>query len=595
MSKTALTRFREGSYTGVARYFGAHRTGAGVRFRVWAPGAGAVSLVGDFNGWDPARGPMAERSPGVWERTDPAAREGDLYQYAIDGVNGERLYKADPVAFQAERSPGAASRVAFLSGYRWRDRAWMAARRETPAPMSIYEVHAASWRAEEGADYPSWAALEQTLIPYVRDMGYTHIELLPLTEHPYDGSWGYQTTGYFAPTSRYGGPKALMAFVDACHRAGLGVILDWVPGHFCRDGFGLGRFNGAPLYEGADHQQWGTYKFDFRRGQVRSFLLSSARYWLKTYHIDGLRVDGVTSMLYLNFGVFTPDQRREGEVDGDAVRFLRDLNAMVRREAPGAFTVAEESSDWPHVTGPAGLGFTYKWDMGWMNDTLRYVSLPFDRRGEHHQLLNFSMLYAFSERFLLPLSHDEVVHGKRSLIGRMPGDYSQQFRGLRLTLLYQLCHPGSKLLFMGGELGQFAEWDEHKGVEWDLLDYESHRAMQAYVRALNWFYRRESCLWADDGSWDGFQWLAADDGDHAVLAFLRRSGDDAALVLLNFSDHGWQYTVTPPKPGLWRVVFATEPEEGAYQTDGQGRLTLPLSPLSGLILKPEREELTHEA
>ncbi|MBO4331439.1 MAG: 1,4-alpha-glucan branching protein GlgB, partial [Oscillospiraceae bacterium] len=524
-------RFAAGKYYDCHRYFGAHAVKNGVRFRVWAPGVKAVYVTGSFCGWKENEHPMAEKTPGIWECCVRSATEGDLYKFVIDCENGERLFKADPVAFAAEKQPGTASVYAGPLSYRWRDGEWMKSRSALPRPMNIYELHLGSWLRGARDGFPDYDELADRLSAYAAEMGYTHVELMPVTEHPYDGSWGYQTTGYFAPTSRYGTPKGLMRLVDRLHRAGIGVIMDWAGGHFCRDGFALGRFNGGALYEGADHQQWGTYKFDFSRGEVRSFLISSVMYWLGKYHVDGIRVDGVTSMLFLNFGVFTEDNIREGSVDRDAVLMLTELNRAVRERFPTAFTVAEESTDWPHVTGEEGLGFSYKWDMGWMNDTLEYFSLPFYERPRRHGLLNFSMMYAFSERFILPLSHDEVVHGKRSLIGRMPGSYEQKFMGLRLLMLYQLCHPGAKLNFMGSEIAQFAEWDHEKGVEWFMTDYPAHREHREFVRALNAFYLKESCLWEKDGGWDGFEWIDADDAENCVVSFVRKGTKGFAVVV----------------------------------------------------------------
>jgi 1,4-alpha-glucan branching enzyme len=581
-------RFAAGKYYDCHRYFGAHKTKNGVRFRVWAPQVKAVYVTGSFCGWEEDKYPMEERYPGIWECCVRSVRKGDLYKYVIDCRSGERLFKADPVAFEAERPPGTASVFADLPGFRWRDGQWMKSRGALPRPMNIYEVHLGSWLRGTENGFPDYDELAERLSGYAAEMGYTHVELLPVTEHPYDGSWGYQTTGYFAPSSRYGEPRGLMRLVDRLHRAGIGVIMDWAGGHFCRDGFALGRFNGGALYEGADHQQWGTYKFDFSRGEVRSFLISSVMYWLGKYHMDGIRVDGVTSMLFLNFGVFTEDNMREGSVDGNAVRMLTELNRAVRERYPTAFTVAEESTDWPHVTGEEGLGFSYKWDMGWMNDTLEYVSLPFSERPGRHRLLNFSMMYAFSERFILPLSHDEVVHGKRSLIGRMPGSYEQKFKGLRLLMLYQACHPGAKLNFMGGEIAQFAEWDHEKGVEWFMTDYPAHREHREFVRALNAFYKKESCLWEKDGGWDGFEWIDADDAADCVLSFIRRGEKSCVAVVLNFSDAERVCALRLPENGRYKTVFATEPGGRSVEVK-RGEARLRLGALCGVVLKREEK------
>jgi 1,4-alpha-glucan branching enzyme len=399
-------------------------------------------------------------------------------------------------------------------------------------------------------------------------MGYTHIELLPVMEHPFDGSWGYQVTGYYAATSRYGAPKDLMYLIDCCHRAGIGVILDWVPGHFCRDAHGLGRFNGEKLYEDMDHAQWGTYTFDFGRGEVRSFLMSNAVFWLEMYHADGLRVDGVSSMLYLNFSIDDPSKKRTNRLGGDgnleAIDFLRQFNQVVGEQFPGAFTAAEESSAWPMVTKPpqeGGLGFHYKWDMGWMNDTLKYMQTDFPWRPGAQDKLTFSMMYAFSENFILPLSHDEVVHGKCSLIGRQPGDYWRQFAGLRLLALWQMTHSGGKLNFMGNEFGQFIEWRFYEGLEWFLLDYDHHRQHQEYIKALNHVYLEQSCFWLRDFSWEGFQWIDADNRDQSVLSYVRRGDkpNDLALVVINFQTHShFDFRLGVPKAGHYEEIFNSD-------------------------------------
>lgn len=581
-------RFAAGEYFNCHKYFGAHPVKNAVRFRVWVPGVKAVFVTGSFCGWEPEKYPMTQIRPGIWEICIGGVSDGDIYKYVIDTAGGERLFKADPVAFMAEKQPGTASVYTDIRGFRWRDGKWMKSRRPSPRPMNIYEVHLGSWMRRKDGGFLSYEELADKLSAYVKDMGYTHVELLPLTEHPFDGSWGYQTTGYFAPTGRYGSPGGLMRLVDRMHRAGIGVIMDWAGGHFCRDGFGLGRFNGQALYEGADHQQWGTYKFDFSRGEVRSFLISSVMYWLEKYHIDGIRVDGVTSMLYLNFGVFTDDNMREGTVDENAVTMLKTLNREVRSRFPTAFTVAEESTDWPHVTGSEGLGFTCKWDMGWMNDTLKYCSLPFAERGRAHNLLNFSMMYAFSERFVLPLSHDEVVHGKRSLIGRMPGSYEQQFRALRVLALYQMCHPGAKLNFMGSEIAQFAEWDCGGSVEWFLTDYPAHREHREFIRALNRFYLSERCLWERETGWDGYEWIDADDSARSVISFIRKGEKDFVAAVLNFSERDHTYKLKLPENGKYKTVFSTDMSGESYLAR-RGETVIKLSALSGIILKKEEK------
>ena len=576
LTQEKLYLFNQGTYYHSYRLFGAHPVAGGVRFTVWCPQVASVSVIGEFNRWQGT--PLSPQgTTGVYSGVIPEAAEGQLYKYRITTPDGQVLDKADPFGFSSEVRPGTASRIVSLEGYRWGDGRWRAARknRKSPAPMNIYEVHLGSWRQQEAPadrDYPflTYRQLAQELIPYVRDMGYTHLELLPVMEHPFDGSWGYQVTGFFAPTSRYGSPRDFMYFIDQAHQNGLGVILDWVPGHFCRDAHGLGRFNGQMLYEAADHPEWGTYKFDFGRSEVSGFLLSSALYWLLVYHADGLRVDGVTSMLYLNFGQPNWAEKQYNQQGGEenlpALHFLRQLNNVVHQYAPGAITVAEESSAWPQVTGSTaggGLGFDYKWDMGWMNDTLEYCKTDFPNRSGQHNKLTFSMAYHFSERFILPLSHDEVVHGKKSLMGRMPGDYWRQFAGLRLLALYQITHPGGKLSFMSTEYGPFIEWREYESLEWFLLDYPSHKLHQGYTAALNHLYQNTPALWQEDQGWEGFHWLDANDAAQCILLFRRtgRRKTQAVTVALNFQptvyDH---FRIGVPIPGLYREIFSSDAE-----------------------------------
>ena len=569
-----LYLFNQGTYYHSYRLLGAHPVSGGVRFTVWCPDVRSVSVIGDFNNWEGT--PLEPQgSTGIYTGIVPQAKEGQLYKYRITTHSGEQLDKADPYAFSAQVRPGTASKITFLDGYKWGDGRWRTIQKtkKHAGPMNIYEVHLGSWKQQDAPadpDYPflTYRELADQLIPYARDMGYTHLELMPVMEHPFDGSWGYQVTGFFSPTSRYGTPWDFMYFVDQAHQNGLGIILDWVPGHFCRDAHGLGRFNGQMLYEVADHPEWGTYKFDFARSEVSGFLLSSALYWLLVYHVDGLRVDGVTSMLYLNFGL--PDWAEKqfnqygGEEDLSAIDFLRRLNDVVHTYAPGSITVAEESSAWPHVTGSTasgGLGFDYKWDMGWMNDTLEYCKTDFPYRPGCHNKLTFSMAYSFSEHFILPLSHDEVVHGKKSLISRMPGDYWRQFAGLRLLALYQFTHPGGKLSFMSTEYGPFIEWREYESLEWFLLDYPSHKMHQGYTAALNHLYQNTPALWQDDQSWEGFHWLDANDAAQSILLY-RRTGKQktqAVTVLLNFQPAVYSgFRIGVPYPGTYREIFSSD-------------------------------------
>lgn len=581
MDRAYLTKeekflFREGTWYQSFDRLGAHplcKDGCdGYEFAVWAPGAKAVYVTGTFNEWNQKEFSMdQEVSCGIWHLFVPRVRKGDLYKFVIETETGALLYKADPYAFYTEKIPGNSSRIEDIDGYKWQDALWLARRKKNGhmnRPLNIYEVHLGSWKRHEDGSYYTYKELAEELIPYAVRMGYTHLELMPVMEHPYDGSWGYQITGYYAPTSRFGEPKDFMAFVDKCHGAGLGVILDWVPGHFCRDAHGLGAFVGDKLFEKGDHQQWGTYKFDFGKGEVRSFLISNLLFWLEKYHADGIRVDGVTSMLYLNFGIGDINQKEYNqygkEENLEAIDFIRAVNNAAAHRFPDVMMIAEESTAWPLVTYPpadGGLGFHYKWDMGWMNDTLHYMKTDFPFRPGNHGLLTFTMMYAFNENFILPLSHDEVVHGKCSLIVRMPGDYWRQFAGLRLLALYQICHPGAKLNFMGNEIGQFIEWREYEGIEWFLTDYEAHQKHQYYIEALNGLYKEEKALWQKSYSWEGFHWLDADNDKQSILSFVRQGKKkaDDLIVLLNFRpDTYTDYRVGVTKKGTYKEIFNSD-------------------------------------
>ena len=548
----ALYLFNEGRNVQAYRLLGAHPAAAGTTFRVWAPNAGAVAVVGDFNGWQGGGHRMQPLgASGIWELLVPEAAPHCLYRFAITArASGEVLLKSDPYGRGFELRPGSAAYVVPPSVHVWGDGDWLRRRAAwdwQQAPMNIYEVHAGSWlRHPDGRPY-LWRELAERLIPYAVDQGYTHLELLPVTEHPLDESWGYQTTGYFAPTARYGSADDLRFFIDACHRAGLGVLLDWVPGHFPQDAWALARYDGTALYEHEDprlglHAEWGTHIFNYGRHEVRSFLLSSAHWWLAEFHFDGLRVDAVASMLYLDYsrqpGEWLPNQHG-GRENLDAVDFLKALNAMVHGEFPGALTIAEESTAWPMVSRPTwvgGLGFSMKWNMGWMNDSLRYFRREPIHRRWHHDELTFGQVYAYSENFVLPLSHDEVVHGKGSLLGKMPGDLWQRQANLRLLLAWQALTPGKKLMFMGGEFGQVREWSEARELDWGLLAEPAHQGLQRLSADLNRLYRDLPALHSQDFAAAGFEWIDCHDSEHSVLCWLRWGRDGSFVVVaVNFT------------------------------------------------------------
>ncbi|MFH1566434.1 MAG: 1,4-alpha-glucan branching protein GlgB [Gemmatimonadota bacterium] len=573
--------YNEGTHTEAYRFLGAHLQElggiAGVHFATWAPNATRVSVVGDFNHWDGRRHPMRSMgASGIWELFVPHLGAGALYKLEIRTPGGEILVKCDPYGFGTEAPPRSASRVQDLS-FGWSDHEWMASRGQRDwlrQPLAIYEVHPGSWRrVPEAGDRPlNYRELAQQLVEYVLDMGYTHVELLPVTEYPFDGSWGYQVTGYYAPTARFGPPEDFAYFVDHCHRHGIGVIIDWVPGHFPTDGHGLARFDGTCLYEHADprqgaHPDWGTLVFNFGRNEVRSFVASNAVFWFDRYHVDGLRVDAVASMLYLDYsrrsGEWVPN-RFGGRENLEAIELLKSVNTMVYGRFPGAMTIAEESTAWPAVSRPTyagGLGFGFKWNMGWMHDVLRYMSKEPVHRKHHHSDLTFGMLYAYHENFVLPLSHDEVVHGKGSLLDKMPGDEWQRFANLRLLYAYMYGHPGKKLLFMGGELGVWTEWDYRRSLEWHILEYPRHRGVQSLVRDLNHLYRSRPALHATDSEPTGFEWIDCQDVEQNVLSFLRRgrTPGEELVFACNFSPVVREgYCVGVPRPGPYREVLNTD-------------------------------------
>ena len=596
-----LHLFNEGRHFTVAERLGAVPAtidGAhGVRFAVWAPNARAVSVVGDFDIWDPRRHPMRLRFPaGVWELFVPRIESGARYKFAIIGPDGSRLpLKADPLARATEPPPATASLVADPTPLVWHDEAWMAerARRHAvDAPIAIYELHAASWFHVEGGRVPTWDELAQKLVPYIANLGFTHIELMPVAEHPFGGSWGYQPLGLFAPSGRFGSPDGFGRFVDACHRADIGVIVDWVPAHFPSDAHGLARFDGTALYEHQDpregyHQDWNTYIYNLGRREVQGFLIASGLYWLEHFHVDGLRVDAVASMLYRDYsraqGQWIPNIYG-GRENLEAIGFLRHFNAVVGERCPGAMTIAEESTAWPGVSRPindGGLGFSYKWNMGWMHDTLRYMEHEPVHRPWHHNDMTFGLLYAFSENFVLPLSHDEVVYGKRSMIDKMPGDVWQKFANLRAYLGFMWAHPGKKLLFMGAEIAQWKEWSHDAELDWALLGFPNHAGVQRLVRDLNRTYADEPAMHQRDAVSTGFRWVIGDDRDNSVFAFLRYGAEAAApvLVVCNFTPvPRTGYGIGVPRPGFWREVINTDGTTygGSNMGNAGGAATVPV-------------------
>ncbi len=614
-----LHLFSQGRHRHIQRWLGAHPAMldgiSGIRFAAWAPRAQRVSIVGDFNGWDAARNPMRRRDVGVWELFVPGLASGTLYKIAVTR-DGNTVFKADPYGRQFELRPRSASVVAAASAHVWQDADWLAqrARRDwLHTPMSAYEVHAGSWQRAADGGFLNYRELAQRLAPYVLELGFTHIELMPVSEHPFDGSWGYQTIGYFAPTRRHGQPDDLRYFVDHCHRHGLGVILDWTPAHFPADDHGLARFDGEALYEHPDprqgrHPDWGSLVFDYGRPEVRNFLISSALYWLEEFHFDGLRVDAVASMLYLDYsrkpGEWAPN-RYGGNENLEAIEFLRDLNVVVHEACPGAVVAAEESTAWPQVTRPTyvgGLGFSMKWNMGWMHDTLNYFRLDPVHRSFHHDRLTFGQLYAYSENFVLPLSHDEVVHGKGSLIRKMPGDDWQRFANLRLLFLYQSASPGKKLLFMGQEFAQEREWNHDVALDWQLRQDARHEGVWRLVRDLNRLYRDTPALHRHDFDQDGFEWIDCHDSNQSVLSFLRKAGAEFVVVVFNFTPVPRDnYRIGVPQAGSYREMLNSDSSHYGGSNVGNagsvratrkpwmGRkhsISLSLPPLGGLILEP---------
>lgn len=574
--KEFKNKFVSGKAFDAYKFLGSFLRGNTAVFRVWAPNAKTVSVVGDFNEWNPDTDCMENIGDGIWEKKIKGLKQYDIYKYAVTGPDGTVILKSDPYARHYETAPSNASKL-YKSSYKWNDQEWISHKNGIniyESPVNIYEVHAGSWKRFEDGNTYDYVTLAKELSEYVKKMNYTHVELMPITEYPYEGSWGYQVSGYFAPTSRYGTPDDFKKFVDIMHQNGIGVILDWVPAHFPKDGFGLYRFDGTHCYEYADprkgeHKEWGTVVFDYGKPQVKSFLISSAVFWLKEYHADGLRVDAVASMLYLDYGrqggEWIPNSYG-GRENLEAVEFLKEVNSAAFSADPSVMMIAEESTAWPLVTKPphdGGLGFNFKWNMGWMNDMLRYMSLDPYFRKDNHDCLTFSFFYAFSENFILPISHDEVVHGKCSMIEKMPGEYDMKFASLRAFYAYMAAHPGKKLLFMGQEFAQFIEWNYKNELDWLLLDYDAHKNMQRYVSELNKLYLKTSEFWEIDYSWDGFGWISNDDNTQSIIAFRRidKSGNEI-ITVCNFVPVAREnYRIGVPKKGTYKRIFCSESEK----------------------------------
>ena len=610
MNNLAIYYFHQGTTIKAYELLGAHYTKKCTRFCVWAPNATAVSVVGEFNNWDPSAHQMTRiNNEGLYEITINGVKEFACYQYAIKTKRGKLIYKSDPYAFHSELRPAKASKVYNLKGYKFKDSKWMKNRIKTQGynkPLNVYELHLGSWRRYSDGNTFNYADIAVELAEYVKEMGYTHIEVMPLSEYPYDPSWGYQVTGYFSVTSRYGTPKDFMKFVDIMHQNGIGVIMDWVPGHFTKDAHGLIEFDGKCLYEPSnkyrkENPSWGTRNFDYGRTEIQSFLVSSAIFWCDVFHIDGLRTDAVSSMLYLDYC------REEGQwqknslgtnINLEAVAFIKKLNKSIKDFDPSILSIAEESTAYPRITAPYdydGLGYDYKWNMGWMNDTLKYIKTDPMFRGSNSNLISFQMTYIFSERYVLALSHDEVVHLKKSMLDKIPGLYDQKFAGLKTYMTYMMTHPGKKLNFMGTEIGQFTEWNELRELDWSVLQYERHQTLNKYIKDLNKLYLNSPSLYDDTTYWDGFEWVVVNDNEHSVFAYKRKSHDETLLVILNFAYCEWNNYTLNIDSGDYEVVLCSEDEEYSgskklknttYHSDGKLIIDLPYN--SGIILRKER-------
>ncbi len=621
LSSFDLHLFSEGKHWHAYNMLGAHKHEIdgipGILFATWAPSAQRVSIVGDFNQWDGRSHPMRVRGDsGVWELFIPELTEGELYKFEIKNIHDGSLHKKmDPYAQQTELRPGTASVIAQSSQHLWQDELWMEKRKNSQwlhQAHSVYEVHMGSWKRHSNGDFLNYREIAEQLIPYVKDLGFTHIELLPITEHPLDISWGYQTTGYFAPTSRFGKPDDLKYFIDTCHQNDIGIILDWVPGHFPKDSHGLARFDGSALYEHADprqgeHQDWGTYIFNYGRNEVKNFLLSSAFYWLEEFHIDGLRVDAVASMLYLDYsrkeGQWVPNQFG-GRENLDVIEFFKQLNTVLHQEHPGALITAEESTSYPMVSRPAsmgGLGFSMKWNMGWMHDILEYMQQDAIHRSYHHDSLTFGLLYSFTENFVLPFSHDEVVHGKKSMINKMAGDEWQRFANLRLLYTFMFTYPGKKLLFMGSEFAQGTEWNSERELDWYVLDYPHHQGVRTIVKDLNRLYTSSPALYSNEFDSSGFEWLDCNDREHSILSYIRKNEYEHMLCIFNFTPVPRNtYRIGVPDSGEYEVVMNSDseyyggsnyshqhilPTQNIAWNNHPYSIEINLPPLSGLVLR----------
>lgn len=620
ISDTEKYLFKEGTWGFAFDALGAHKFNLngenGYFFKLWCPDVKSVSLVGDFNNWDTGANMMeCDCETNIWSTFITNIESGGLYKYFIVTHDGNSFYKADPFAFYAQRPPETASRVFDIDNFSWSDEKYLKERskiNKLSSPLNIYEVHLGSWKKRNNnQEYLTYDELSNDLLNYVKEMGYTHIEIMPIMEHPYDGSWGYQITGYFAPTSRYGNPKEFMSFINKAHEMGIGIILDWSPGHFCLDSHGLASFNGKKLYESEYHPNWGTAKFDLSKGEVRSFLYSNAVYWISKYHVDGIRVDGVTSMLYLNFGIDDPKLKKFNEKGTEenfvAIEFLRFLNTQLGISFPDVLLIAEESTAWPLVTYPpdvGGLGYNFKWDMGFMHDTLNYMKSDFPYRPGVHRFLTFSMMYNFNENFILSFSHDEVVHGKASIIGRMPGDNWRQFAGVRSLLFYQMTHPGGKLNFMGYEFGQFIEWRYYEGLEFFLAEsFETHKKLLEFTKDLNHLYLKEKALWEIGFDEKTFEWIDANNNNQCSVCYVRhsKSEDDDLVIFINFVPEVYdEFRIGLPSGGTWEEIFNSDDEKYggsgrcnkgplvAQEKESHGRkysIEIKTPPIGGLILK----------